>query len=157
MDNFLPDNPSVRELRSFARGYGLSLPSRMTKASLEALAESLRFASPGDGTVADIAASIPGAKVVGTPCRSCGETTAVGYDLCDNCQRSLTASDQAWRDHHGADDTTEATTPESPSFTCAWFATCVRPAAGHVHHPVLGDVATCAPCASKLSLTVTPF
>lgn len=29
---------------------------------------------------------------------------------------------------------------------CEWFALCLRPATGTVHHPVLGDVPTCDRC-----------
>lgn len=35
---------------------------------------------------------------------------------------------------------------------CEWFLLCVRPAAGVVAHPVLGDVPTCRECADRLEL-----
>jgi hypothetical protein len=36
--------------------------------------------------------------------------------------------------------------------TCSWFALCDHPAAGVVHHPILGNVPTCQRCADKLGL-----
>lgn len=38
--------------------------------------------------------------------------------------------------------------------TCEWFARCGNPAAGLVHHPVLGYVPTCQRCTDKLGLAL---
>lgn len=39
--------------------------------------------------------------------------------------------------------------------TCEWYARCTRPAAGNVSHPILGQVPTCAECATRHGLTFT--
>ncbi len=39
--------------------------------------------------------------------------------------------------------------------TCEWFAMCANPATGHAMHPVVGELAICDRCATKLGIEVT--
>jgi len=170
---------TVRVLRAYARGFGVSLPSRIKKDDLVTLAQTLRY-----GTRADVFAETSrlGASVDAVtfdrartpvddfvpvdgsdaqpasvaPCGNCGAPVHQGYDYCRGCLDSNARADEAWREHM-LPTTDESAPVEAPVRVCEWFATCDRPAVGHAPHTVLGSVPSCAPCARRLGLNVTPF
>lgn len=45
----------------------------------------------------------------------------------------------------------------SNALPCMWFAACVRPAAGLVRHPIIGNVPTCTHCAERHELNLQPL
>lgn len=99
----LPFRPTVAQYRAYLAHYGVTVPSRLRKDDLDAVALQVMY-----GTVEETVRQIEAvggriADVVVT-CGNCGAVAVPGYDYCDSCLRSMAAADDAWRAHMNPPD-----------------------------------------------------
>lgn len=94
----LPFHPTVAQYRAYLAHYGVTVPSRLRKDDLAALALDVRYS---DVEVVEAMVAKWGGTIapVVVPCRNCGEPIHPGYEHCRSCLDAMAARDDAWRAH----------------------------------------------------------
>ena len=164
-----PPSPTstVRELRAYARHYGVSLPSRIRKSDLVDLVHHLRHGNYADayhavtnvnGTISSPRYhAVKGDQHDAAGFRSTWSLPSSADVKCEFCATLVPFHAVPVDGLAVCADSTCRQLAGRPVVVCEWFVGCDRPAVGHADHVVIGPVPVCAPCSTNLLLNVTPF